>query len=371
MLLVACNEEEDPNEFVQEQGNTVQVILDSTADPLIKDKADKMSNGTIDYRLKPGSPIPEPGVTKNTTAPTLEGYLFVGYYEGAVGDNGVLYYGNKWDFSTKVSSDMTLYGKWVIQYKIRINYVLDGTLSEEYEDVGVLNNAASVSTVKTPSWAGNTFVQMYRDAACTDELVVSSTQQFEHGCDQDNPICNVYAKFISGVWTLVRTANDLKSVSAGARLYLLDDIDMSSLNDADGYTQWSLPNDFIGTIDGDGHTISNINYRRVGTNIATGPATNNHFGLFGRINNATIKNITFDNCTVEGVVNRQSAEYFYGFIAGREMGECTLDNISFVNCTLKQLNFAFSGYTDAMFDTEMNKVDFGVGDGVTNFPKIV
>ena len=380
MLLVACNNEEDPNEFVNGQGNTVRVILDSLSDPLIKDSVDKITNGYLDYRLKPNTPVPEPGKTKDTKAPMVEGYLFVGYYEGTVDENGVLTFGNKWNFATKVSSDMTLYGKWVVQYKIRINFVLNGQVVEDkFEEINVADNAATVNAIKEPSWTGNTYIQMYTTAACAegDELVVSSTQPFAHGCDDDHPTRDVYAKFIEGRWTLVHNVNDIRSISAGASLYLLADLDMSELGtDADGYTKWSVPVDFTGKIDGNGHTISNFNFKRIGTNSAKNPATNNYLGLFSRLNNATICNVTFKDCTVTGVVQYQqtSDDYYYGFIAGQAMGDCTFDNITFDNCTLAELEFNIRNVTTPeQIAAERAKITQGkfVGYGSDFTPNII
>ena len=367
--LVACQEDEDPNEFVTGQGNTVKVTLDS------------VKAGVIDYRLKPGSPIPEPGVTKDTTAPTAEGFVFDGYYEGAVATDGSIIYGNKWDFSRKVDKDITLYGKWLIQYKIRIVYVLDGVVQETGEDVNISGNAEQMTSIKTPSWADNTYVQTYSDPECKNELVVSKDNPFVHGCTQEEPVCKVYAKFIKGTWTLVRTANDLRGFRSGDSLYLMDDIDMSSLVKTDGYTNMTVPDYFNGKIEGNGHTISNINYLREGTT-GTVKDTNNCLGLFAKLNGATVQNVTFKNCSVQGVVKQvvgsnpgdDKGEYFYGFLAGQAEG-CQFANIKFVDCELKPLQFDIKGknLTAEQEAAERAKIqqNFLVGEGSNYEPEIV
>ena len=358
--LTACNKNTDPNQFVTDQGNTIKVQLDS------------LKSGVLDYRLKPGSPIPEPGKTSGTTAPVAEGYIFDGYYEGTKAEDGSIIYGNKWDFSRKVTEDITLYGKWQIQYKIHINFVIDGKLQERSDDVNVPGNAMQITSLKEPSWTGNTFVQMYTDKECTQELVVSYEQPFVHGCTQESPVCNVYAKFMEGMWTLVRNTVDLRTISAGDRLYLLDDIDMSSLT-KDDYTDMTIAANFSGVIEGNGHKISNLNYYRKGT---TGreQETNYSVGLFARVINATIRNVTFENCSVQGAIGQSSGEYFYGFIAGMAQGECTFENITFVNCQLKPLIFDFVGGLTAEQETaERAKIEQGifVGEGSDYLPKIV
>lgn len=366
IMLAACNREEDPAEFVEGQGNTIKVVLNSTLDPLVKDSVDKISNGYIDYRLKSGSPIPEPGKTRNTTAPVAEGYIFEGWYECRITPDGTVVYvsNEKWDFNTKVTESVTLYGKWLIQYKIRINYLLNGEI-KQHEDVNVSGNAAQVNSIKEPSWTGNTFIQMYEDEACSKELTVSASNPFTHGCTQENPIREVYAQFMEGRWELIRNATDMRTISEGSNLYFFDDVDLSTLANKDGLTGITIPTNFKGTIEGNGHTISNLNFVREGT---TGTAKPSNFclGMFSRLNGATIRNVTFKDCTVQGVVKQLSDEYYYGFIAGQTMGECTFENITFDNCTLKTLLFDVpGGLTPEKEAAEREKIEDGVyvGDG--------
>lgn len=359
VTLAACSTEEDPEDFVNQQGNTVRVLLDS------------IKSGVIDYRIKPGSPIPQPGVTPNTTAPTAEGFIFDGYYTGTKDANGNVTYGEKWDFSTKVNKDITLYGKWLKQYVVRVNFVLDGKLQDSGENYNVTNNATTISALRDPTWTGNTFVQLYRDKECKQELVISTQSPFEHGCTQENPICNIYAKFIEGSWTLVRTATDLRSINAGSRLYLMNDIDMSPLY-KNGRTDITAADSFGGVIEGNGYTISNLHYVREGS--STGAISYSHYcvGLFAQLNKATIRNITFENCSVEGSIRRQNSEYFYGFIAGRALGECTFENISFVNCELKELQFNIATLNSEQNEAEKEKLEQGffVGDGSDYQPSV-
>ena len=380
VAFAACNDAFDPNEFVTEQGNTIKVVLDSTLDPLIKDKVGQISNGYLDYRLKVGSPIPQPGVTGGTAKPVLDGYVFDGYYQCTVAEDGsVSVSDEKWDFATKVTQDVTLYGKWLIQYKIHVNFVLDGQVqSGQGATVSIVDNAATVESIIEPSWTNHTFIQMYSDKECTQELNVSKAQPFEHGCTQAEPICEVYAKFMEGRWTLVREARDLLSISSNARLFFMNDIDMSSLVGKNGYTDISVTSNFVGTIEGNGHKITNLNFLRQGKNVKPIEYTSYCVGLFAQISNATIRNITFEDCSVSGVIrikNDQSAtsEYYYGFVAGRAVGECTFDNISFVNCKLAELRFDITGITDEEIAAEMKNVTTGffVGEGSNYKPNVV
>ena len=346
VVLAACDNEKDPNAIVEGKGNTVKVVLDS------------IKSGTHDYRLKPGSPIPEPGKTEGTTAPVAEGFIFDGYYEGTLDSNGNVIYGDKWDFSRKVSQDMTLYGKWLIQYKIRVNFVLDGKVQAQFEDVYVPNNVEQLTSIREISWSGNTFLQLYEDNECKQELEISTERPFKHGCTQEEPVREIYAKFMAGVWRLVKAATDLRTVNTNTNIYLLNDIDMATLANSEGYSNVTIPAEYKGTIDGNGYTIKNLNFYRKGTT-GSNRESNYCLGLFSTLSGATIRNITFENCTVTGSVGQLltqvGQEYFYGFLAGQAKNS-VLQDIKFVNCTLNPLQFEIRNLTPEKEAEERTKI---------------
>ena len=80
---------------------------------------------------------------------------------------------------------------------------------------------------------------------------------------------------------------------------------------------------FKGTFDGHGYTIKNLNVdasKQTGANYSS--------GLFGWLNNATVKNLTVENATVAGNHN-------VGVIAGyMETAGCTISNCHVVNATV-------------------------------------
>lgn len=353
-LLAACKEEEDPYQYVQDRGNTVRVLFDS------------VKAGVTDYRIKPGSPLPEPGVTQGVSKPIAEGFVFLGYYKGTKNADGEVVYGDKWDYSEKVYEDMTLYGKWEIQYRLHINYVMDGEISDQDSYSTVEGNAAEVTSIVQPSWQGNTFVRLYTDEDCTQPLTVSAQQPFEHGCTQEHPVRELYALFISGKWRLVEKASDLRTVAPGDRLYFMNDVDMSELNDGD-YTEVTMPTVFGGIIEGNGHTLSNLHYLRENA-LGTGTSSS-CVGLFAQLSNATVRNITFKDCSVQGsIVNNLPQNYYYGFMAGEAIGDCVFENIIFDNCIRKPLQFK------SAFDAEkeLAKVieNVFVAEGSTYLPEI-
>ncbi|MBR2975191.1 MAG: InlB B-repeat-containing protein [Clostridia bacterium] len=327
--LTACGEE-NPLDFVTGQGNSIAVYYD-----------EMMGSDPVWWQIKPGSPLPEPGVTPNVKKPERQGYVLLGYYQGTKDQTtGEVTYGEKWDFSTKVNESITLYAKWEKQYVIHINYMLDGQLVADKDDsLNIANNASQVIALKEPTFAGNTFVEMYSDAAMTSVLEVSSTNPFVHGCTQENPVVEVYARFVAGNWALVRTANDMRTISSGSRFYLLNDIDFADLNDeTTGLTNITINRGtFVGAIEGNGHTIKNLHYFAKGETGTRPGATN--FGLFSRVQNVSVTNLTFEDCSVVGQIAKESNEYFYAFFAGSATGENNFANITLKNCQVKPIQF--------------------------------
>ena len=350
--LTACGGDDDPLDFVTEQGNTIAVYYD-----------DMMGTDPTWWQIKPGSPLPEPGVTANVKKPERSGYVLIGYYQGTKDEaTGEVTYGEKWDFSTKVNESVTLYAKWEKQYVIHINYVLDGQLVEQDDRVNVFGNVSQVTSIKEPSFIGNTFVEMYSDLAMTNPLKVSTATPFVHGCTQENPVVEVYAKFVTGRWTIVRTANDMRSISAGSRLYLLNDIDFAELNDAEtGLTNITINRGiFTGAIEGNGYTIKNLHYSAKGEKGATHAGRNN-FGLFSKVQGASFTNIVFENCSVVGTVESESDEYFYGFLAGTAQDTAdkknVFSNITLKNCQVKPLQFNTTTFTPDQIAQQQSRID--------------
>ena len=111
---------------------------------------------------------------------------------------------------------------------------------------------------------------------------------------------------------------------SGVTVMLSADIDMNEAY----YSYWTPigqtgATQFQGTFDGHGYTIKNLN-------INTSSQTGAHYstGLFGWLNNATVKNLTIENATVIGNHN-------VGVIAGyMETSGCTISNCHVVGATV-------------------------------------
>ena len=93
---------------------------------------------------------------------------------------------------------------------------------------------------------------------------------------------------------------------------------------------------FKGTFDGQGYTISNMSQN-------TWALDNGYeygdlgLGLFGKVRNATIKNLTMDNASISG----ESA--ICGTVAATAYGECTFDNITVKNSKVNDYQYYAGG----------------------------
>ena len=228
----------------------------------------KLSNGSIDFKR--------------------QDYDFAGWYHVVTDANGNIVYeenevdgitymklGEKVDFSKTIDEGEHWYlcAAWTPRVKVKMKLVCD-TLSENEtikgkfgdKDAELKNGdivhefsfstkgkVESVSESWKPSFEAEngTYVAYYADQACTQEVqwpIVNT----------ENTDVFIYAKYLEGAWTVLRTADDITGKLFGfaatqseTKFYLYDDID------ATGKTVTPLDG-FAATLEGNGHTISGL-----------------------------------------------------------------------------------------------------------------
>ena len=125
---------------------------------------------------------------------------------------------------------------------------------------------------------------------------------------------------ISSALDLVAFANDVNAGANSANAFLTADIDLSEVS-----TAWipvgSENRPYKGTFDGQGHTITNFEYT----------ATSDYNGLFGVINNATVKNFC-----ISGTLTSQKD---WNGVVGRADGASVVSGIH-SSLTIKVSNYA-------------------------------
>lgn len=262
-----------------------------------------LSNGSIDFERRD--------------------YDFAGWYHVETDSQGNIVYevnevdgvkymklGEKVDFSKTIEDGDHWYlcAAWTPRVKVKMKLVCDtltdgetikgkfGEKEAELKNGDVVHEFSfstkgkveSVSDSWTPDFKAEngTYVAYYADEACTQEVQwpISNT---------GNTDVFIYAKYLEGAWTVLRTADDVSgklfgfaATQSDTKFYLYDDID------ATGKTVTPLDG-FAATLEGNGHIISGLT---VETQLKqfTPSAT---FGIL--YDTAKMKDVTFDDLTVQ------------------------------------------------------------------------
>ena len=165
----------------------------------------------------------------------------------------------------------------------------------------------------------------------------------------------------------VETANSGNDFE-GKTIKLTGDIDLyfkdvTALADGDpitfrpiGDTKYNGGKPFMGTFDGQGHTIKNL-YQN-GWDLGYEWGVYGSYGLFGKLEDATVKN----------VVIKGSESYIEGgdvsFIAGSATGNCVFENITIENSTIATYNNGCGGIIGWSGAGTYTFKDITIGEGV-------
>ena len=221
--------------------------------------------------------------------------------------------GELFDFSTSLEKDKHYYlvAEW---RKIQtVHIILSGEVSsitvagKTYNKGDLLNDMAYESREKIPkpnnpilgTVSNATFVEYYSDEECT-KLFEGWPILFNDHKDDDpeNPF-TIYAKYIEGMWTVVKNVNQVTKMFNDAtsetnQYYILNDIDCGgkAISAIAGHMGFAC------TIRGNGCTISNL---KVTGSFSVG--TSSGASLFGEIQStAKISNLHFENIIQEYTV---------------------------------------------------------------------
>ena len=179
-----------------------------------------------------------------------------------------------------------------------------------------------------PENNSHTFVSYYKDEACT-QLVEWPlvTQRPDSSADGEVQHVIIYAKYLEGRWTILKTAEDVKTNvfanmlgSSTNKLYLIRDIDCSAM------PMTLAPSNFAGTLEGNGFTIKNVTINR------TLAATQTKYSLLGTIKRtAKIRNVTFENVVTNLTITPKltGEDNRYVYLAFDQMStDATVENVS-------------------------------------------
>jgi uncharacterized repeat protein (TIGR02543 family) len=276
------------------------------------------------------------------------GYVFAGWYlaeldesgKPVLDDNGnVKITDVKADLSTPIKKGTHLYvcARWESDIQLKIILVSDepitvegGTtyksgdqIATEYFGTG---NSIVLNTSKSPlESTTHTYLQYFSDEACTTPVETIAKPE---GDDAEDPV--IYAKYIKGDWTVVRSVNEvvrmLNALSSNTNYYLYD-VTGSNVFDLKGKTTVTLKTgEFNSKIEGNGCTIKNLTISQ--TSFSAGY----DYSIFGKAtDSAEISNLTFEDISVSVTV-RNGATVFALFISATS-------GVTFNNFAINGLTF--------------------------------
>ncbi len=360
LFVTACAKESGHYDGLDAEGKTISVRYDAnggtfaTNVQIIVDAYDtenlpKDSDGN--YLLALIDPNDSNRGDTDKHMPTKTGYFLAGWYtertETGKDANGdpIYTYANKWDFANNTktldsskeytSSEpvLTLYAAWVPQFEINF-YSMDGKeligtykynpLEATERDLKVpeWNDEGAMAMYKFPKKDGYTFQAAYYDKEMTKELtgtiVHTGTVDEAAGTATDTSM-DVYVDFIKGNWYHVYNLEQFRKYAAPKNsLVLHTDLDFEG-----GNWNGSLSvGTFVGTIEGNGHTISNVTVTQNDNSRMT-------VGLFGVLSDeAQLKDIHFENVTFVIQKGPRTAGTTYGLLAGAIKEKAVLDKVT-------------------------------------------
>ncbi len=292
--------------------------------------------------------IIQPGTGKlSDTRPGKAGHFLEGWYPSSECN-----YSEKWDFSRdKTDKDMTLYAKWLPNFKYTFYYVDENGNEQSISSVEVGQGGTLSSSAKV-SRDGHTLLGMFADKECKNKWDNSFKHigTVENGV-QKNLEVKVYTDWLEGEYTLVSQPSDFLSVTAGGNFYLLNDIDFANSD-----TAWNGGTvDFDGVIEGNGHTISGITAEFPVFGVRTA-----EWGMFKSLKKgAQIKNVKFNNVTIT-LEDTMTQPRSVGLLAGVIEEGVSLENVELSGKIVLKTVARPGNYTMGLIAGELNASAAGV-----------
>lgn len=214
---------------------------------------------------------------------------------------------------------------------------------------------ASVSSLQPVELGGTTFVRTYSDAELKTPAAIINRPE---GTKPANPV--VYSKYIEGEWNIVtndpnQVENMFNRLGGSEKYYIIDDVDCSSVK---GMRMKSASQTISNvTIEGNGHTISNLNFTATG---AQQGVTYCIFGTFGAkfvLNDLKLSNISVD------ITAKTNITFFA--ISGNAVSGAKISGLEIENVTAKVKMPKGTFVTNAPDDVRGNWLFGGKGSDAT------
>lgn len=294
------------------------------------------------------------------------GYFLAGWYaqrtETAGADGKTEYvYGDKWEFGTDTLSldpagrytsaepVLTLYAAWVPLFEIELydratgqlaeTLTFDPTREKEFVLPGWDVETGAMEMNRFPQHKGYTYQQAYYDAEGTqavtgETLIHPGTVDLENGTGK-NATLKLYVDYLEGDWYQIHSAEQFADhASVNGNYILCADLDFSE----EIWPTSLMYGTFNGTIQGNGHTISNVSIQQKNN-------SKTNAGLFGTLA-GTVSDVCFRNITFTIQAGTRVAGASYGLFAGTIADSATLSGVSIESSTLQISSDCYFGTSD-------------------------
>ncbi len=243
----------------------------------------------------------QPGYSDSFKEQVITGYYNEGWYlaqtdgEGnpIVNEDKRVALGEKWNFaSDTVTADVTLYANLLQKPTLTIvggdeRIVWDGLPGEVRR---------RPSAALQPKKENATFYGYFEDELYTKPFVWESDKAYTYEAGVHK---TVYARFLEGNWSIVKTASEFNNALTGNnKIYVDADLDFTQ-------TPFIAGKEFGGEINGNHHKLTGISCTLTGTKNRTG-----NFGLFGTLKaSANLYDFTAENASVAFTSNCANPDY--------------------------------------------------------------
>jgi hypothetical protein len=313
-------------------------------------------------------PPDDPGRGTDAFAPRNNGYFLAGWYSNRLettdeAGNITYSYEDKWDFENDLLSldpngnytaskpELTLYAAWVPLFEIEL-YALDSgekvstmtfdpTVTEEVLIPAWDETTGTVKMNGFPEREGYTFNGLFYDelgsqAVSTASVSHPGTVDTSTGTAADISM-KLYVDYLEGDWYQIYNAEQFADNASLKGNYILHaDLDFSD----EIWPTNLMYGNFTGTIEGNGHTIKNIDLRQ----------TNNskvNAGLFGNLTeDAKLNNVIFDHASFTIEAGTRVKGTSFGLLAGTISDGAVLTDVRVANSVLKIDSGCYFGADD-------------------------
>lgn len=364
VCMASCGAEPTPYEINDSENYTVSVKYDANGGEFTTNTYVIVDSYSADDSeialLSPDDDARE----ADAFTPVKNGHFLAGWYAERSGTQEEGYtYSGKWDFEEdRLSVDpskeysaqepaLTLYAAWVPMFEIEFynvgtdeligSYSFDPTGETEMMIPSWDEESGSLEMYRFPELEDKTFVKAYTDKEGTQPLEGESfthtgSVNYETGTAND-PAMKLYIEWADGKWYHIYTAEQfIENASVSGSYEIMADLDFTDKNWPTSF----MHGNFKGSINGNGHTFSNILFEQTNNSKANS-------GLFGNFTEeAAIKDLTFDNVTFTVKAGTRVAGATFGVFAGTLSGEATLENVKLTNSRLQIDSGCYFGVSD-------------------------